>query len=80
MSITVEAVYENGVLKPARPSPFREHAVPGTLAPQAVSQNRKIDNLLPATLLWTAHRFFVYSKWEFLERLQNSLHHQTVVR
>lgn len=24
MSITVEAVYENGVLKPSRPLPFRE--------------------------------------------------------
>ena len=25
MSITVEAVYENGVLKPAQPLPFKEH-------------------------------------------------------
>ena len=26
MSITVEAVYENGVLKPAQPLPLKEHA------------------------------------------------------
>jgi predicted DNA-binding antitoxin AbrB/MazE fold protein len=25
MSITVEAIYENGVLKPVRPLPLREH-------------------------------------------------------
>ena len=25
MAITVEAVYENGVLKPAEPLPFQEH-------------------------------------------------------
>lgn len=25
MSITVEAIYENGVLKPAQPLPFKEH-------------------------------------------------------
>jgi predicted DNA-binding antitoxin AbrB/MazE fold protein len=25
MAITVEAIYENGVLKPARPLPFQEH-------------------------------------------------------
>lgn len=25
MAITVEAVYENGVLKPAQPLPFQEH-------------------------------------------------------
>ena len=25
MSITVEAVYENGVLKPSEPLPFKEH-------------------------------------------------------
>lgn len=25
MAITVEAVYENGVLKPAEPLPFKEH-------------------------------------------------------
>ena len=25
MSITIEAVYENGVLKPSQPLPFKEH-------------------------------------------------------
>ena len=25
MTLTVEAVYENGVLKPAQPLPFKEH-------------------------------------------------------
>ena len=25
MSLTIEAIYENGVLKPAQPLPFREH-------------------------------------------------------
>jgi predicted DNA-binding antitoxin AbrB/MazE fold protein len=25
MAITIEAVYENGVLKPAQPLPFQEH-------------------------------------------------------
>ncbi|MFL5244748.1 MAG: antitoxin family protein [Gemmataceae bacterium] len=26
MAITVEAIYENGVLKPEKPLPFKEHA------------------------------------------------------
>jgi predicted DNA-binding antitoxin AbrB/MazE fold protein len=35
MAITVEAVYENGVLKPARPLPFKEHEkVQVTVHPQ----------------------------------------------
>jgi len=27
MSITIEAVYENGVLKPSQPLPLKEHAL-----------------------------------------------------
>jgi predicted DNA-binding antitoxin AbrB/MazE fold protein len=35
MSITVEAVYENGVLKPVRPLPLRDHEkVSVTVEPQ----------------------------------------------
>ena len=25
MALTIEAIYENGVLKPAQPLPFKEH-------------------------------------------------------
>jgi predicted DNA-binding antitoxin AbrB/MazE fold protein len=36
MAVTIEAVYENGVLKPAEPLPFREHEkVQVTVVPQA---------------------------------------------
>jgi predicted DNA-binding antitoxin AbrB/MazE fold protein len=35
MSLTVEAVYENGVLKPSHPLPFKEHErVQITIAPK----------------------------------------------
>jgi predicted DNA-binding antitoxin AbrB/MazE fold protein len=46
MGLTFEAVYENGVLKPARPLPLREHEkVRITLEP-AVSRVRRSAGLI----------------------------------
>lgn len=46
MPITVEAVYENGVLKPAQPLPLREHEKVQVLVKQAVSRVRQTAGLL----------------------------------
>jgi len=49
MSITVEAIYENGVLKPAQPLPLKEHErVTVTIAP-AVSIARQTAGMVPWT-------------------------------
>ena len=46
MSITVEAVYEGGVLKPSEPLPFKEHEkVQITITP-AVSRVRQTAGLI----------------------------------
>ncbi len=47
MTITVEAVYENGVLKPAGPLPLKEHEkVTVTVAP-AMSVARQTAGMVP---------------------------------
>ena len=49
MTITVEAVYENGVLKPTGPLPFQEHErVQLTIHP-AVSLARRTAGMIPWT-------------------------------
>ncbi len=49
MTLTVEAVYENGVLKPAQPLPLKEHEkVTVTLAP-AMSVARQTAGMVPWT-------------------------------
>ena len=46
MSVTVEAVYENGVLKPAGPLPFRENEKVQVTVQRAVSRVRQSAGLL----------------------------------
>ena len=46
MSITVEAIYENGVLKPAQPLPFQEHEKVRITVRQAVSHARGSAGLI----------------------------------
>ena len=46
MSITVEAVYEGGVLKPARPLPLREHEQVQVTVHTGVSRARQTAGLM----------------------------------
>lgn len=46
MSLTVEAVYENGVLKPAQPLPFEEHETVQVTVHSTVSRARQTAGLL----------------------------------
>jgi len=46
MPITVEAVYENGVLKPAQPLPFQEHEKVRVTVQPAVSRVRRSAGLI----------------------------------
>jgi predicted DNA-binding antitoxin AbrB/MazE fold protein len=46
MSITVEAVYENGVLKPSEPLPFKEHEKLQITLKAAVSRVRQTAGLI----------------------------------
>ena len=46
MAITVEAVYENGVLKPAQPLPLQEHEKVQVTVKQAVSRVRQTAGLI----------------------------------
>ncbi len=49
MPLTVEAIYENGVLKPAQPLPLNEHEkVTVTIAP-AISVARQTAGMVPWT-------------------------------
>ncbi len=49
MAITVEAIYENGVLKPAQPLPLNEHEqVELTIRPK-VSVARQTAGMIPWT-------------------------------
>jgi predicted DNA-binding antitoxin AbrB/MazE fold protein len=49
MTLTVEAVYENGVLKPTQPLPLQEHEkVTVTIAP-AVTLARRTAGMVPWT-------------------------------
>lgn len=46
MAITVEAVYENGVLKPAKPLPFQENEKVKLTVQRAVSRVRQTAGLI----------------------------------
>jgi len=46
MSITVEAIYENGVLRPAQPLPFQEHEKVRITVKPAVSHVRRSAGLI----------------------------------
>ncbi len=52
MAITVEAVYENGVLKLAKPLPFQEHEKVHVTVKRAVSRVRQTAGLIG----WTGSR------------------------
>ena len=58
MAITVEAVYENGVLKPAQPLPFKEHEKVSVTVRPAISIARQSAGMLK----WTGD-------WETLRRI-----------
>jgi len=49
MSITVEAVYENGVLKPSEPLPLKEHERVSVTVRPAVSLARQTAGMVPWT-------------------------------
>jgi predicted DNA-binding antitoxin AbrB/MazE fold protein len=46
MAFTVEAVYENGVLKPAEPLPLKEHEKVRVTVQPALSRSRQTAGLL----------------------------------
>jgi predicted DNA-binding antitoxin AbrB/MazE fold protein len=46
MAITIEAVYENGVLKPAQPLPLREHEKVQVTVRPTVSRVRQTAGLI----------------------------------
>jgi predicted DNA-binding antitoxin AbrB/MazE fold protein len=46
MAITVEAVYENGVLKPAQPLPLQEHEKVQVTVKRASSRVRQTAGLI----------------------------------
>ena len=46
MAITVEAIYENGVLKPAQPLPLKEHEKVQITVKVAVSRVRQTAGLI----------------------------------
>jgi predicted DNA-binding antitoxin AbrB/MazE fold protein len=61
MAITVEAVYENGVLKPTQPLPLQEHEkvrIHVETVPEAVRRVRQSAGLIrctdPALIEWAA--------------------------
>jgi predicted DNA-binding antitoxin AbrB/MazE fold protein len=47
MTITVEAIYENGILKPVNPLPFKEHEKVHVTVRPAVSLARQTAGLVP---------------------------------
>ncbi len=47
MSLTVEAVYENGVLKPAQPLPLKEHERVSITVRPAISLARQTSGMVP---------------------------------
>jgi predicted DNA-binding antitoxin AbrB/MazE fold protein len=49
MSLTIEAVYENGVLKPAQPLPFKEHERVTLTVRPTVSLARQTAGMVPWT-------------------------------
>ena len=46
MTITIDAVYENGVLKPSQPLPFREHEKVQVTVQPGLSRARQTAGLL----------------------------------
>ena len=46
MTLTVEAIYENGVLKPLQPLPFKEHEKVRITVKPAVSHVRRSAGLI----------------------------------
>ncbi len=46
MTLTLEAVYENGVLKPAQPLPFKEHEKVQIIVKSAASRVRQTAGLM----------------------------------
>jgi predicted DNA-binding antitoxin AbrB/MazE fold protein len=64
MTIKVEATYENGVLKPVRPLPFKEHervqiTVVRTTAPTGAATDEDAEAMVRRSagiLLWTGDR------------------------
>jgi predicted DNA-binding antitoxin AbrB/MazE fold protein len=49
MTLTVEAVYENGVLKPDRPLPFKEHEKVQVTVQPHLSRARQTAGMVPWT-------------------------------
>jgi predicted DNA-binding antitoxin AbrB/MazE fold protein len=49
ITLTVEAVYENGVLKPAQPLPLKEHDKVSITIHPAVSLARQTAGMVPWT-------------------------------
>jgi predicted DNA-binding antitoxin AbrB/MazE fold protein len=49
MILTVEAIYENGVLKPAQPLPLQEHEKVAITIRSAVSLARQTAGMIPWT-------------------------------
>ena len=49
MAITVEAIYENGVLKPAEPLPLKEHEKVCITIRPSVSLARQTAGMIPWT-------------------------------
>jgi predicted DNA-binding antitoxin AbrB/MazE fold protein len=47
MSITIDATYEDGVLKPASPLPFKEHEMVGVTLEPKISLARQTAGMIP---------------------------------
>jgi predicted DNA-binding antitoxin AbrB/MazE fold protein len=50
MTITVDAIYENGVLKPAQPLPLQEHAQVSVTVEQAAEQSTSASQPVAADM------------------------------
>jgi predicted DNA-binding antitoxin AbrB/MazE fold protein len=49
MTLTVDAIYENGVLKPAEPLPFKEHEKVTVTVQPTISLARQTAGMVPWT-------------------------------
>ncbi len=49
MTLTVEAIYENGVLKPTEPLPFKEHEKVTVTVQRTLSLARQTAGMVPWT-------------------------------
>jgi predicted DNA-binding antitoxin AbrB/MazE fold protein len=49
MTLTIEAIYENGVLKPTEPLPFKEHEKVTVTVQPAMSLARRTAGMVPWT-------------------------------